>query len=74
MNDKERLAALLDELLTSQRSPEEVCASCPELLPQVRRRWRQMRRVRAQLDLLFPPSNVGAARLFHRHPTSRLSR
>ena len=66
MTDDPRLAMLLDELLNSQTTPEQVCASCPELLPQVRRRWRQMRRVRAQLDLLFPPSGDGA-HLSHRH-------
>ena len=49
MTDDPRLASLLDELLDSQRTPEEVCSTCPELLPQVRRRWRQMRRVRAEL-------------------------
>jgi tetratricopeptide (TPR) repeat protein len=55
MTDDPRLASLLDELLDSQRTPEEVCSTCQELLPQVRRRWRQMRRVRAELDALFPP-------------------
>ena len=33
---------LLDEILDSGRTPEEVCGACPELLPEVRRRWRQM--------------------------------
>src|SRR5262249_45616370 len=38
----------------TQATPEEVCASCPELLPVVRDRWRQLRRLRADLDALFP--------------------
>jgi serine/threonine-protein kinase len=28
-----RLQQLFDELLDSQATPEEVCVSCPELLP-----------------------------------------
>src|SRR6516164_4501928 len=55
MTDDPRVQQLLDELLAAQTSPEMVCASCPELLPVVRDRWRQMCRVRADLDALFPP-------------------
>src|SRR3954449_2753440 len=47
---------LLDEICDSGRSPEEVCAACPELLPEVRRRWQQMRIVEAELDAMFPAS------------------
>ena len=54
MNDQERLQHLLDELHASDAMPEEVCASYPELLPQVRARWLKMRRLRANLDVLFP--------------------
>src|SRR5205823_5693213 len=36
---------------------EDVCGWCPELLPVVRNRWRQMRRLRADLNILFPPSD-----------------
>jgi serine/threonine-protein kinase len=55
MGDDPRIQQLLDQLLDSQATPEEVCASCPELLPAVRERWRQMRRLGADLDALFPP-------------------
>jgi serine/threonine-protein kinase len=55
MTESPRLRQLLDELLSSQATPEEVCASCPELLPQVRARWQKMCRLRADLDALFPP-------------------
>ena len=55
MTDDTRLQQLLDELLDSHSTPEEVCDSCPELLPAVRERWRQMCRVREGLDALFPP-------------------
>jgi serine/threonine protein kinase len=55
MVDDPRVQQLLEELLDSQSTPEEVCGSCPELLPQVRARWREMRRAQAELDALFPP-------------------
>src|SRR5262249_49068942 len=42
------------EISDSGRTPEEVCAACPELLPEVRRLWEQMCAVEAQLDALFP--------------------
>jgi serine/threonine protein kinase/tetratricopeptide (TPR) repeat protein len=50
----DRVQHLLDQLLDSDATPEEVCESCPELLAVVRDRWLQMRRVRAELDALFP--------------------
>src|SRR5262245_9014773 len=63
MTDDPRLRQLLDELLESGATPEEVCASCPELLPQVRDRWRKLRRLRADLDVMFPTSaDHGASR------------
>ena len=50
MTDDSRIEQLLDELADSHATPEEVCASCPELLPAVRDRWQQMRHLRADLD------------------------
>jgi tetratricopeptide (TPR) repeat protein len=55
MTDDSQIQQLLDELANSHATPEEVCANCPELLPEVRDRWLQMRRLRADLDALFPP-------------------
>src|SRR6516225_3862533 len=49
-----RVQELLDDLGDSGCTPEEVCAACPELLPEVRRRWRQMCAVKADLHALFP--------------------
>jgi serine/threonine-protein kinase len=63
MTDDPRVRELLDELLNSQATPEEVCRGCPELLPQVRARWRAVRRVQSQLDALFPPSSDRGAGL-----------
>ena len=54
MPDEPRVQELLDELLDRQATPEEVCGACPELLPVVRQRWRQICRVRAELDALLP--------------------
>jgi serine/threonine-protein kinase len=54
MTDDPRLQQLLDELLDSHATPEEVCRSCPELLPEVRARWRRMRRLQDELDAMFP--------------------
>jgi eukaryotic-like serine/threonine-protein kinase len=61
MTDNPRLRQLLDELHDSHATPEEVCRSCPELLPEVRARWRAVCRVRAELDALFPPPLEGDA-------------
>jgi serine/threonine-protein kinase len=54
MNDEPRVQQLLDEIFDSERAPEDVCGDCPELLPVVRQRWRQMRLVEAELDAMFP--------------------
>jgi serine/threonine protein kinase/formylglycine-generating enzyme required for sulfatase activity len=57
MPDEARVDEMLEELLDSGSKPEEVCRACPELLPQVRRRWLQMRLVEAELDALFPAAD-----------------
>jgi serine/threonine-protein kinase len=54
MADEPQVQKLLDEIFDSGRTPEEVCADCPELLPGVRQRWQQMCMVEAELDALFP--------------------
>src|SRR5579859_4794179 len=60
------VSALLEEMLDSGRTPEEVCADCPELLPEVRRRWQAFRLIDEQVGALLPdPSttrDVGAVR------------
>src|SRR5258708_3045837 len=57
MTDDPRVQQLIDELLASTATPEEVCKSYPELLSVVRKRWRRVRRLSADLDALFPPSD-----------------
>jgi serine/threonine-protein kinase len=56
MTDEARVQQLVDELLLSQRTPEEVCAACPELLAEVRQRWQhRLRSVETELHARFPP-------------------
>jgi len=55
MSDDPRIEQLLDVLLDPQATLERVCASCPELLPVVRERWRWVCRLRPDLDAIFPP-------------------
>ncbi len=45
---------LLEEMLDSGKAPEEVCRDCPELLPEVRRRWQEFRLIDAQVEALLP--------------------
>jgi serine/threonine-protein kinase len=54
MADKPDVFALLEEMLDSGRTAEEVCRDCPELLPEVRRRWQAFRLVDGSLAALFP--------------------
>src|SRR5262249_57992670 len=58
-----RVEELLDKLMDSGGTPEEVCRTCPELLAQVRAGWARVRAVQADLEVLFPPasSTVSAA-------------
>src|SRR5579862_3425970 len=54
MPDEACVQQLLDELLDSSRTPEEVCAAYPELLPEIRERRRRMSLIQGELDALFP--------------------
>src|SRR5262245_50408862 len=45
---------LLQEMLDSGKTPEEVCRDCPELLPEVRQRWQAFRLIDAQVGALLP--------------------
>jgi tetratricopeptide (TPR) repeat protein len=54
MSHEARVQQLLEEIFESDRTPEEVCRDFPELLPEVRKRWQQMRRTEEELDVLFP--------------------
>jgi serine/threonine-protein kinase len=55
MTPESRIRVLFEEIIESDCTPEEVCRDCPELLPEVRRRWERLRRVEDQIEVLFPP-------------------
>src|SRR5262245_25504107 len=76
MPDEPQLEQLLDEIFDSERAPEEVCAACPELLPEVRRRWQQMCAVEAELNAIFPTPapTLDAETLAPWHPGTGLPR
>jgi eukaryotic-like serine/threonine-protein kinase len=57
MRGDPRVKELLEEVLDSGLSPEEVCREDPELLPQVRERLCRVRRVEAQIDAVLPPAS-----------------
>ena len=59
MPDDPRVQRLIEEMLDSGSSPEEVCRDTPELLPEVRDGWRRFRALEARIDELFPePGSV----------------
>ena len=58
----------------SGRTPEEVCGDCPELLPEVRRRWLEIRIVEAELDALFPAEGSAPSRAADRGGATRILR
>jgi hypothetical protein len=51
-----RIRQLLDQLLSGHATPEEVCATCPELLPAVRRLWEQMSHLGTDFRRSLPAS------------------
>ena len=56
MYEDARVVELLEEALESDSTPEQVCSDDPELLPEVRRRWEECRRMEVALEALFPSS------------------
>lgn len=59
MADHARVFALLEEMLDSGRSAEEVCRNDPDLLSAVRDRWNSFCRIDAEFEALLP-SSTGA--------------
>src|SRR5215468_7024520 len=49
-----RVLGLLEEMLDAGKTPDEVCRGCPELLAEVRERWRELRRIDAAAVELLP--------------------
>jgi len=65
MANDPRVAQMLEELLESDRSPEDVCQSCPELLPMVREGLRQIRLVERLFDSLLPTPGLDPSETPH---------
>jgi serine/threonine-protein kinase len=49
-----RVFELLEDMLDSAKTPEEVCRDCPELLAEVQQRWQEFRLIDAQVGALLP--------------------
>jgi BNR repeat-like domain len=54
MPDDPRIRHLVEEVLESKRTPEEVCSDTPDLVAAVRKRLQQVQLVGYQLDEMFP--------------------
>ena len=49
-----QVLGLLEEMLDSGKTPEEVCRDCPDLLPEVQQRWKEFCRIDAGVRALLP--------------------
>jgi serine/threonine protein kinase len=72
MNDESRILELLEEVLDSQLTPEEVCLQCPELLPSLKDKLARFRSMDAQLEGMFPSSRSSPAKRRPAHILSQL--
>ena len=54
MASNPQVHGMLREMLELGKTPEEVCRDCPELLPEVRQRWRQFQLIDVQVKSLLP--------------------
>ncbi|HEY4260764.1 MAG TPA: protein kinase [Schlesneria sp.] len=60
MTSEDRIQELLEEIMEVQCTPEQACADCPELLPELRKRWNHLQCVEHQVGLFFPTSTRNA--------------
>lgn len=67
MDGDTRIFTLLEEALTSERSLEEICSDCPELLGELRTRVMLCQNLDGQLEEIFPSSD-GANKPKHPEP------
>lgn len=54
MLDDTRVRLLVEEVIESDRAPEDVCRACPELLPAVLRELERLRAFEAEVSAIFP--------------------
>src|SRR5262245_59639605 len=71
MDDESRIMMLVEEVLDSDRTPEEACRDHPELIPQVRAWLDRFRNVEAEIGAAFPPRS-GSERAFLRNKARTL--
>lgn len=62
MDEDPQVRSLLEEVLNSERTPDEVCAACPDLLQEVRARWLRIQALSDELQRAFPSSERTATR------------
>src|SRR5262245_58215319 len=62
MDEDSQIRELLEEVLNSGRTPDEVCAAHPDLLHEVRTRWFRILALSAELGRAFRPSARTATR------------
>ena len=58
MSQEERIDELILELLETGATPEAVCEDCPELLPEVRRGWKEVCALETEINSWFPASTT----------------
>jgi serine/threonine-protein kinase len=56
MSNNARVRQLLEEMLDSNCTPEDVCPGDADLLREVRRGWERLQRVAGEVEALFPSS------------------
>jgi serine/threonine-protein kinase len=54
MPSNPQVLGLLEEMLDSGKTPEEVCRECPDLLAEVRQRWKEFQFIDGQIKTLLP--------------------
>jgi len=54
MGGNANIFVLLEEMLDSEKTPEEVCRDCPDLLPAVQDQWEEFCRIDAEVEALLP--------------------
>jgi tetratricopeptide (TPR) repeat protein/predicted Ser/Thr protein kinase len=60
MRSDPQVLELLEEMLDTGKTPEEICRTRPDLLPQVRLRWQEFCRVDAEIEALLPESDLSS--------------
>ncbi len=58
MRNEEQVSEILEKILETNCDPSVACEHHPELLPEIRRRLQQVRRVERQISDLFPNSTA----------------